>query len=103
MSNMKVILLRPENPGNVGAIARAMANFDLNELILVNPKCNHLGKDAKNRAKHSQNILNSARVLKNIPKLDYIIATSAIAGTTFNPRSPLTPEQLVKIIPKTKN
>jgi tRNA/rRNA methyltransferase len=100
---LHVILIRPENSGNIGAIARAMANFDLKNLILVNPKVNHLSQVAKNRAKHAQEILKNAKVLKKVQKLDCLIATTAITGTNYNPRSPLTPKQLNEILPKNKN
>lgn len=33
---IKIILVRPRNPDNIGAAARAMANFGLTELALVN-------------------------------------------------------------------
>ena len=97
---LSVILVRAENPGNIGAIARAMANFDLKNLILVNPRCKHLDQEARNRAKHAQDILKKAKVVKKIPQMDYLIATTAITGTTYNPRSPLTPKQLSEMIPK---
>ncbi len=100
---INIILLRPENSGNIGAIARAMANFDLKNLILVNPKVNHLSQEARNRAKHAQDILKKAKVLKKIPKMDLLVATTAITGTKYNPRSPLTPSQLAEKIPKNKN
>jgi len=93
--------MKPETPGNIGAICRAMANFDLKNLILINPKCNHLDQEARNRAKHANYILEKAKVLKRLPKMDCMIATSAITGTQYNPRSPLTPKQLGEIIPKT--
>jgi tRNA/rRNA methyltransferase len=94
-----IILVESENSGNIGAIARAMANFDLNRLILVNPKVNHLSQDSRNRAKHAQDILHKAKVVKKIPKMDYLIATTAITGTNYNPRSPLTPKQLSSRFP----
>ncbi len=34
-----IALLEPITPGNIGAIARAMKNFDLKDLILINPRC----------------------------------------------------------------
>lgn len=97
---INVILVKAENPGNIGAIARAMANFDLKNLILVNPLADHLCSEARNRAKNAQDVLVKAKVVKSIPKMDYIIATTAITGLKYNPRSPLTPKQLSKIIPK---
>lgn len=36
-SNWRVVLVRPRNPLNIGAAARAMANFGFNDLALVEP------------------------------------------------------------------
>ena len=68
---INVILVGSETSGNIGAIARAMANFDLKNLILVNPKVNHLSQESRNRAKHAQGILHNAKVVKRIPKMDF--------------------------------
>jgi TrmH family RNA methyltransferase len=35
---IRVVLVRPREPGNVGAAARALANFGLDELVLVQPQ-----------------------------------------------------------------
>ena len=37
MSALKVVLISPRNPLNIGAAARAMSNFGFSELRLVNP------------------------------------------------------------------
>lgn len=37
LARVRVVLLRPEHPGNVGAVARAMANMGLSDLCLVAP------------------------------------------------------------------
>ena len=98
---ISIILIEPENPGNIGAIARVMANFNFKNLVLVNPKCNHLDQEARNRAKHSQSILKKAKIIKNIKGFDYLIATTALLGTDYNiSRSPITPEQLAEKINK---
>jgi len=39
---ISIVLIEPEVPGNVGAIARSMANFDFSRLVLVKPNCNYL-------------------------------------------------------------
>ena len=96
-----VVLIEPENDGNVGAVARVMANFDFEELVLINPKCNHLSDEALSRSKHAKLILEKARIedYSFLRSFDYLIGTSAITGTDYNvPRSPLTPEQLAKKI-----
>ena len=90
-----------ENPGNLGAIARAMGNFNCKDLILINPKCDPLDEIAKCRAKHAQEILKNATVTdKSILKtFDYLISTTAKLGTDYNiPRSPVLPEQLPTLI-----
>ncbi|MCK4522295.1 MAG: hypothetical protein KAU20_07005, partial [Nanoarchaeota archaeon] len=58
-----------------------------------------LSQTARNRAKHAQEILKKAKVVKNIPKFDCVVATTAKLGTDYNiPRSALTPEQLAEKI-----
>jgi TrmH family RNA methyltransferase len=95
---ISIVLVEPRNSGNVGAIARAMANFGFENLVLVNPKCNHLSQTARNRAKWAQKVLRKAKVVKKIPKFDTLAATTAKIGTDYNiPRSPITPAQLSSI------
>ncbi|MEK7859602.1 MAG: TrmH family RNA methyltransferase [Elusimicrobiota bacterium] len=36
-SGARFVLVRPRNPNNIGAAARAMANFGLSELVVVDP------------------------------------------------------------------
>ncbi|MFC1742173.1 RNA methyltransferase [Nanoarchaeota archaeon] len=94
---IRVVLLEPETAGNVGAIARVMKNFDFHDLVLVNPHCDHLSPDARNRAKHSQEILQNAEVSEFfiVDDYDYLVATTAKTGTDYNiPRSPLSPADL---------
>ena len=98
---ISIVLMEPKVSGNVGAIARVMKNFGFSNLVLVNPKCNHLSQEARNRAKHANDILEKAKVRKKLGKFDYLIATTAILGTDYNiPRSPITPEQLSEKLSK---
>lgn len=94
---ISVILIEPETPGNIGAIARVMKNFEFNDLVLINPKCKHLSKEALDRSTHAKSILKKAKVKKinYLKTFDYLIATTAKLGTDYNiPRSPVTPDQL---------
>ena len=95
---ISVILVEPEHPGNIGAIARVMKNFGFSKLILINPKCEHLCSEAKNRSRHAKNILENALVSKKIDilkKFDYKIATTSKLGDDYNLlRTPLTPREL---------
>jgi TrmH family RNA methyltransferase len=38
MSNIRVVLIEPKEPRNIGAAARAMANLGLDDLVLVAPR-----------------------------------------------------------------
>ena len=97
---ISIILIEPKKSGNLGAVARVMANFGFDNLVLVNPKCKKTAKEAIKRAKHGISVLKKAKVVKKIPKMDTLIATTAMLGTDYNiPRSPISPEQLSKIIP----
>lgn len=92
-----VILLEPVTPGNIGAVARAMKNFSFDKLVLINPHCDYLGPEARNRAKHAQDVLENAEVIDFfiVDDYDYLVATTARLGTDYNiNRSPLKPEEL---------
>ena len=96
---MSIVLVEPANPGNIGAVARVMANFGFKDLLLVRPRCNHLSQEARNRAKWGNSVLESAKkkTWKSILTYDTVIGTTAKLGTDYNiPRSPLTPAQLAK-------
>ncbi len=96
-----IILYEPEIPGNIGAIARAMANFDFENLVIINPQCEVRSSDAYRRAKHADFILNNAKIKDKsfLEEMDYIVGTTARIGTDANlNRSPITPEEMSKII-----
>ena len=44
--NISFILIEPKEPGNVGAVARAMKNMGFHNLELVNP-CEYVTGEAK--------------------------------------------------------
>jgi tRNA/rRNA methyltransferase len=106
---ISVILIQPITSGNVGAIARVMANFNVKKLYLVQPACDHLCKESQDRAKHAKDILKKATVttLDVIRKEHHVlIATTARLGNQYNlQRIPFTPTQLAdhlaQLSPKT--
>lgn len=98
---ISIILLEIENPGNLGAIARVMANFDCSDLVLVNPQCKPLDEAARCRAKHAQKILENAMVTdaEVLKTFDCLIGTTAKLGSDYNvPRSPTLPDELPAMI-----
>jgi TrmH family RNA methyltransferase len=58
MPEVRIVLVGPKFEGNIGAVARSMANFNFKELYLVDPCV--LGEDAYRRAKHGSDILDGA-------------------------------------------
>ncbi len=93
---ISVALLEIQNPGNLGAIARVMKNFDVKDLILINPKCK-INQEAIDRASHAKNILKKAKVkpFSYLKKFDYIIGTTAKLGNNHNiPRTSLPLEKI---------
>jgi len=54
-----IVLVEPQHPGNVGAVARVMSNFGCDELLLVGG-C-EINDDAKARAKAGRPLLETAR------------------------------------------
>jgi tRNA/rRNA methyltransferase len=60
------ILIRPQLPENIGAVARAMANFDLHHLRIVQPICNIQDEKAIATAAGADYLLFQATVFETI-------------------------------------
>jgi tRNA/rRNA methyltransferase len=68
ITGIKIILVEPAGPLNVGSTARVMKNFGLTQLILVNPQCDHIGAEAKLMAVRASDILESAIIVNSLPE-----------------------------------
>ncbi len=68
LAEVRVVLVEPAGPLNVGAIARGMKNFGLQQLVLVNPQCDPLSAEAKLMAVHAADILETAQVMATLPE-----------------------------------
>ncbi len=101
---ISIILVEPKFAGNVGAVARVMKNFGFSELIIVKPNCEVMGREALNRASHGFDVLESAKIVDSVPKLDCLIGTTGKLGTDFNlKRSPLSPKELAEKLANAKD
>jgi RNA methyltransferase, TrmH family, group 1 len=78
MPELRIVLVNPKFEGNVGAIARSMSNFDVDELYLVDP-CD-LGEDALRRSKHGSYILENAVVTETVEEA--LSGCFLVAGTS---------------------
>ncbi|MDY6769744.1 MAG: TrmJ/YjtD family RNA methyltransferase [Candidatus Nanohaloarchaea archaeon] len=83
----RAVVLQPEYEGNIGAIARLVENFGIDELCLVDPQCD-IGGEAEQRAAHATDRLRGARVVDDlgpvIDDLDYLIGTTGIKAGEEN-------------------
>ena len=65
-TNLKVILVEPNGPLNVGSIARLCANFEVDELRIVSPKCDIFSLEAKKMALKGQKYIDNCKTFNNL-------------------------------------
>ncbi len=67
LHNIRIVLVEPAGPLNVGSVARVMKNMGLRHLVLVNPHCDPLGAEARQMAVHAADILEAAQQVATLP------------------------------------
>ena len=99
--NLYVVFVECETPGNIGFLARTMANFGLKNLVLINPP--KLTNDAYYQATHGKYIVENAKIYKTLDdfyqsqRIDFKVASTGMAGGSYNlSRIPIKPEELGK-------
>ena len=65
-SNLKIILIEPNGPLNVGSVARLCSNFEVEELRIVSPKCDIFSLEAKKMALKGQKYLDQYKKFDNL-------------------------------------
>jgi TrmH family RNA methyltransferase len=79
-ADIRIVLVAPSHPGNIGAVARAMKNMALSELLLVNPKL-FPHPEATARASGADDVLAGARVVASLPEAlagcGFVVATTS--------------------------
>jgi TrmH family RNA methyltransferase len=81
---VRIVLIDPSHPGNIGSVARAMKNMALSDLTLVRPR-SFPHAEANALAAGADDILGGARIVETVAEA--IGDCSFIAGTTSRPRS----------------
>jgi TrmH family RNA methyltransferase len=81
---VRVVLIDPSHPGNVGSVARAMKNMALDDLVLVRPR-HFPHPDSTALAAGADDVLNRARVVDTVAEA--VADCGLVAGTTSRPRS----------------
>ncbi|MBE6498630.1 MAG: TrmJ/YjtD family RNA methyltransferase [Methanobrevibacter sp.] len=97
--NIYIVFVECETPGNIGFLARTMANFGLKNLVLINPPT--LTNEAFYQATHGKYIVENAKIYATLDefyqsqRIDFKVASTGMAGGSYNlSRIPLRPEQL---------
>lgn len=81
--DIRIVLVRPSHPGNIGAVARAMKNMALTQLVLVSPK-SFPHSEALARASGADDVLGRARVVDSVGEA--LAGCGFIAATTSRER-----------------
>lgn len=79
ISNCRVVLVRTHYAGNIGATARAMKNFGLRDLVLVDPVADVTAHQARMLATNGVDVLDAARV---VPDFDAAVADCGVVLAT---------------------
>jgi len=81
LSNIYFILVRPQMGENIGSVARAIKNFDIKYLRIVNPRCNWPNQKALATSVGAKDVLKKAKIYDSVEKsigdLDTIFASTS--------------------------
>ena len=96
-----IVLVEPQLGENIGMVARAMANFGLSELRLVNPRDGWPSEKARAAASKADHVIDGATVFDTLEEaisdLNFVYATTAREPNGFKPvRSPVVAAQTQK-------
>jgi tRNA/rRNA methyltransferase len=76
-----IILVEPQLGENIGMVARAMANFGLSDLRLVNPRDGWPSEKARAAASRADHVIDAAQLFDTVEEavadLTYLLATTA--------------------------
>jgi tRNA (cytidine32/uridine32-2'-O)-methyltransferase len=81
---VRIVLLDPSHPGNIGSVARAMKNMRVTDLVLVRPRA-FPHEQATALAAGAEDVLAGARIAGSVAEA--IADCGFVAGTTSRPRS----------------
>ena len=81
---VRIVLIDPSHPGNIGSVARAMKNMALSDLVLVRPK-SFPHPESHALAAGADDVLAAARVVGTVSEA--VADCGFVAGTTARPRS----------------
>ncbi len=102
-ARVHLVLVRPKEDGNVGAVARVARNFGAQSLTLVAPRAS-LGPEARRRAMGGLALLKNARVVPTLgealARMDFVIGSTDTSTGRSNAylRRSVSPERLGELL-----
>ncbi len=84
LRDIRIVLVEPQHPGNIGAVARAMKTMALENLVLVNPR-EFPSEEANARASGALDVLEHARVVETTSEA--VGDCTFVVGTTSRNRA----------------
>lgn len=100
-----IILVHPQLGENIGAVARAMANFGFKELRLVAPRDGWPNEKARHMASGAENIIDAAKLFPdfNAAMSDIHIAYATTARPRDMEKRTVTPDEAMRELQRDKN
>lgn len=93
LARLRLVLLRPRNPENLGAVARVMKNLGLASWTLVDPRTLDFHA-ARRVAVHSEELLDKPRITASLDEAvadaAWVVGTSSRADVGLTPMTPRT-------------
>ncbi len=83
LNQLKIVLVEPTHPGNIGSVARAMKTMGLSNLVLVNPK-KFPHYEASKLAAGAESVLDDAVVVENVEQA--VADCTLVLGTSVRDR-----------------
>ena len=84
LRNMHFILVRPQIGENIGSVARAIKNFNISKLRIINPRCEWPNKKALATSVGAKDILKSTKIYNSLDKSEYEKITLVNRGKLYN-------------------
>ena len=103
LTDLRVILVEPNFEESIGFVARAMKNFGLSNLYVVNPRA-ILGPSGRMRGGHAQDVLDSIVEHRSLEEaledIDLSVGTTAQRsyGSSNLVRKPMTPKEFSSVV-----
>ncbi len=99
MDTCRVVLVEPRIAANIGAVARVMRNFGVEDLVLVAPEADRLSEEARKLSTQGEDILHAARIVGDfgeaVADCVMVAGTSARVGGPVRRQSVGTPREIM--------